>query len=199
MRLITEGLLREKSRSFQKVGTPSSRYLVDRAEDARLSVFLSHSHRDKELAQGFIEFLAERGVRVYVDWNDSTMPRITSGETARKIKQRIQQLDLFFFLATRNGLNSKWCPWELGVADSSKDWDRITIIPVADPSRQFEGNEYLQVYRHLELDIDGKAYIFEPGLSRIGEGQILKTASASTSKKPLVDYLREYAGGRADD
>ncbi len=118
-----------------------------------ITVFLSHSHKDKKLAIGFIKLLEDLGFKVYVDWNDSSMPRITSAETARKIKERIRQMHLFIFLATKNGIKSRWCPWELGVADSLKDWDDILIVPVVDKHGNFKGNEYLQIYRHLTLDI----------------------------------------------
>jgi len=141
MAFLTESLLREKASRFQKVASASSEYFLESVHQANITVFLSHSHNDKELVKGLIELLAEQGIYIYVDWNDSSMPRITSGETARKIKKRIGELQLFFFLATENGLNSKWCPWELGVADSFKRWDDIIIIPVADPSGRFKGNE----------------------------------------------------------
>ena len=87
------------------------------------------------------------------------MPRITNKETALRIKEKIKELDLFMLLATENALKSKWCPWELGVADSVKNWEEILIIPVADPSGEFKGNEYLQIYRHLRI-IQGMFEVF---------------------------------------
>jgi hypothetical protein len=44
---------------------------------AQLSIFLSHSHLDRELALGVINLLATRGISVYVDWSDTGMPKIT--------------------------------------------------------------------------------------------------------------------------
>ena len=43
------------------------------------------------------------------------------------------------------------------------------IIPVADPSREFKGNEYLQIYKHLELTLDDKVYIVDPDFTEIGK------------------------------
>ncbi len=183
MSFLNESLLREKSKVFKKkYESLSFEYLVESENQAQITVFLSHSHKDKELVEGFIELLAEQGIYVYVDWNDSSMPRITNGETARRIKERIRELQLFFFLATENALNSKWCPWELGVADSLKSWEDILIIPVADPSGQFKGNEYLQVYKHLELVWNKEAYIVTPNFPRVGQ----KIISEST--------IQEYGG-----
>ncbi len=193
MAFLTESLLREKARNFKRYPSASFKYLLESALEARITVFLSHSHKDKELVKGLIELLAEQGIYIYVDWNDSDMPRITSGETAKKIKERIKELQLFFFLATENGLNSKWCPWELGVADSFKRWEDILIIPVADPSGKFKGNEYLQIYRHLELTCDGKVYVVDPDFHKTG----ISYLSESTVKKyggiSLENFLREKA------
>ena len=89
---------------------------------AEYNVFLSHSHKDKELAKGLIYMLAREGVSVYVDWADSELPEKPGRETANKIKRVIKTSDLFLLLATDNALNSKWVPWELGVADEAKGW-----------------------------------------------------------------------------
>jgi len=186
---LNESLLREKSKVFKKrYESLSFEYLVESENQAQITVFLSHSHKDKELVEGFIELLVEQGIYVYVDWNDSSIPRITNGKTARRIKERIVKLQLFFFLATENALNSKWCPWELGVADSLKNWEDILIIPVADPSGQFKGNEYLQVYKHLELVWNEEAYIVTPNFPKIGQKLII-----------LESTIQEYGGTSLKD
>jgi len=87
---------------------------------ARLSIFLSHSHLDKKIVLGWIRDLAALGVDMYVDWNDSSMPRETNRETADKIKQRIDDVDLFVVLATNAALESKWVSWEIGIADKER-------------------------------------------------------------------------------
>lgn len=190
MSFLNESLLREKSKVFKKKYESSSfKYLVESKIQAQITVFLSHSHKDKELVKGFIELLAEQGVYVYADWNDEDMPRITNGETARKIKQKIKELQLFFLLATENALNSKWCPWELGVADSLKNWEDILIIPVADPSGQFKGSEYLQVYNHLELIWGKEVYIVPPNFPRSGQKIIFESTIQEYNGAPLKDFL----------
>jgi len=190
MAFLTESLLREKAKKYPSI---SFKEFFRSESEARITVFLSHSHKDKNLVKGLIELLAEQGIYIYVDWNDSSMPRITSGETARKIKRKIKELQLFFFLATENGLNSKWCPWELGVADSFKRWEDILIIPVADPSGKFKGNEYLQIYRHLELTWDGKVYVVDPDFHKTGISYLSESTVKEYGGISLENFLREKA------
>jgi len=90
---------------------------------------------------------------VYVDWQDSDMPKATNRETAEKIKKQIAKNEFFLVLATNNALSSRWVPWEIGVADQVKaNHDKMGIIPVVDDSGQFKGNEYLQLYKRITLD-----------------------------------------------
>src|SRR5689334_3333292 len=97
----------------------ASGHILESFSAARLSIFLSHSHTDKKLVEGWIRNLAALGIDMYVDWNDSSMPRETNRETADKIKQRIAELDLFIVLATNAALDSKWVSWEIGIADKT--------------------------------------------------------------------------------
>ena len=133
------------------------------SREAQLSVFLSHSHQDATLVRGLINYLASESVSIYVDWNDSSMPRVTGRDTANRIKVKIRESKLFVVLATVNALSSRWVPWETGVADQVKSTDAMLVVPVADPSGQFQGNEYLQLYRRLVVADDGRIAIFEPG------------------------------------
>jgi hypothetical protein len=193
MAFLTESRLMEKAKSFETYKSASYIYFSESIEQAQITVFLSHSHKDKELVKGLIKLLDEQELYIYVDWNDSSMPRITSGETAKKIKERIKDLQLFFFLATKNSLNSKWCPWELGVADSLKNWSDILIIPISDPAGNFEGNEYLQIYQHLELTYFYEPYIVKPGFmfSKVGEEALFESNTKEYGGIPLRKYLLE--------
>jgi hypothetical protein len=145
---------------------------------ADTTVFLSHSHQDKRIVKGLINYLAEQGIKVYVDWNDTSMPRVTSRETAEKIKGKIKENNLFWILATVSAMNSKWVPWEIGVADQSKQNDAIFIIPVSDPTGKFHGSEYLQLYRSIESTTNGPA-ISKPNQSGYWQtlNSFIKTAS----------------------
>ena len=52
---------------------------------ANLTIFLSHSHKDKNLVEGLIVYFETLGITIYVDWNDTQMP-------ASQIVQRLSAL-----------------------------------------------------------------------------------------------------------
>lgn len=81
------------------------------------STFLSHSSKDEELVDGAIQILMNHGAVVYIDKIDPTMPPYTNAETAKKLKDRVKQSKKFVLLASENSKESKWVPWELGIAD----------------------------------------------------------------------------------
>lgn len=121
-----------------------------RIENKR-TAFLCHSHRDADLAKGLQGFLHSKGWEVYIDWEDSTMPERPDRRTAEKIQEKIRAVEMFFFLATENSMTSRWCPWEIGYADGVKNLNRILILPTADSRGITYGNEYLQLYRYLDI------------------------------------------------
>lgn len=51
------------------------------------------------------------------------MPERPNKETAQRIQGKIREIDYFLFLATENSGASRWCPWEIGYADSQKPAD----------------------------------------------------------------------------
>lgn len=115
------------------------------------SIFLSHSHTDKDVVEQAVVFFRTLGINVYVDWMDETMPERPNGETALLIKQKIQENDKFVLLGTNAAIASKWCNWEVGIADTFKQpRKKLVILPLADNSRNWDGNEYLQVYGRIE-------------------------------------------------
>jgi hypothetical protein len=112
--------------------------------DADISIFLSHSHKDKELVKGIINLLSYLGkFTIYVDWQDSSMPNTTNRQTAEKIKDTIKELDTFVVLATNNAVCSRWVPWEIGIADTVKSLKSILVIPICDPGEEFKGKTQL--------------------------------------------------------
>lgn len=125
------------------------------------TAFLCHSHHDRELALGLQAFLRQQGLDLYIDWQDTTMPPEPNAETANKLRQRILACDWFLFLATGNSMASRWCPWELGYADGKKPHENIAIVPTRD-GQTTHGNEYLQLYRRIEVDNFGGLGIFNP-------------------------------------
>lgn len=126
------------------------------AYDTKITVFLSHKHTDLEEIEeaiGVIELLEDLGVKVYIDSMDNIMPDQTSGETAARIKEVIKYCDKFILLATDKAIESYWCNWELGIGDVHKFQKNIAILPVKEKGEydfKYKGNEYMQIYPHID-------------------------------------------------
>lgn len=150
------------NRSVRKQFSEQSRMVFKNSkEQAEKTIFLSHSHFDKKIIEGLKDIISEHGYSIYIDSEDSGMPEITNRTTAEKIKAKIKDLDYFWILATNNALNSKWVPWEIGIADMVNN-KKIFTIPINDKNGNFKGNEYLQLYKRLIISDEGKLAIFEP-------------------------------------
>ncbi|MHC4044382.1 toll/interleukin-1 receptor domain-containing protein [Bradyrhizobium xenonodulans] len=134
------------------------------------TAFLSHSHKDAELARGLQNYLQSQGWEVYVDWEDTAMPETPNRTTAEKIQKKIRDLDLFLFVATQNSAASRWCPWEIGYADGVKPIDRILIVLTSDSRGTTYGNEYLQLYNHVDQVAGVGVYSYD----RAGGRKILR-------------------------
>lgn len=146
---IEQTILRSKSRGYSLL-----KEAREKAANAALSglemAFLCHSHDDEDLAKGLVVLFQELGVTLYVDWQDNTMPEKPNAETAARIQSKIIQSDVFLFLATAKSKASRWCPWEIGFADSSKK--KIYIIPTSDGYSSY-GNEYLELYPKIDTGV----------------------------------------------
>jgi hypothetical protein len=140
----------------------SERIVEEARQAGKQTAFLSHSHKDAELAKGLQGFLQAQGWKVYIDWDDTSMPPDPNRETAQKIKDRIKRLDWFLYLATANSASSRWCPWEIGYADGAKGIDRIVVIPTRDIVGRSHGNEYLDLYKRVTTADVGGLGVFGP-------------------------------------
>lgn len=140
----------------------SERVVEEARQAGKQTAFLSHSHKDSVLAKGLQGFLQSKGWLVYIDWEDLSMPSKPNRETAQKIKDKIKRFDWFFYLATINSASSRWCPWEIGYADGVKDIDKIVIIPTRDSEGRNHGNEYLDLYRKVDVAQGGGYGLFYP-------------------------------------
>lgn len=115
------------------------------------STFLSHSSQDDELVVGAISVLENHGASVYLDKKDPLLPPYTSEQTADILKTRIKQTQKFVLLASDKSKDSRWVPWELGVADGFKGLGRIAIFPAVDNrgSTSWTSWEYLGLYPRI--------------------------------------------------
>lgn len=151
--------LREAAKREPK---PASRTISEARARGAKTVFVCHSHRDADLVKGLVNLLLDAGWTAYIDWADERMPAHPNRETARRIQERIVALDVFLFLATPNSLASRWCPWELGFANGKKQTDSIVVCATSDGGT-IHGNEYLDLYRRLDLSSAGKLAVWRPG------------------------------------
>ena len=142
---------RSTQQNFSAIRESQSRKEAPLKQAGRISsLFLSHSHQDKDLVVPAVAFLKSLGVDVYVDWLDGEMPPKVSGETAKKLKSKIKEHDKFIVLVTENSKDSHWVPWELGVADGEKGIAKIATFPIRNDTRDFVGNEYFSIYPRVE-------------------------------------------------
>lgn len=164
MAILTKQRLSELT--DQKLGLRNFSEFINEARNqnrslAKVTVFLSHSHDDLENADvnRAIVLLRKAGVAVYIDSLDSSLPPFTNATTASTIKTKIKGCKKFVLLATNKAINSKWCNWELGFGDAFKYINDIALIPLADNSVSWNGNEYLKIYPRIEESEYSPEYI----------------------------------------
>lgn len=116
------------------------------------SIFLSHSHLDKTIVNKISLLFSNLQINMYIDWLDKSLPEHTDRNTASAIKSKIHETNHFLFLATYHGLRSKWCNWELGIADSIKSTKKLAILPIETKSGNWSGNEYLHLYPEMKFE-----------------------------------------------
>lgn len=158
---IKQSLLLEKSASYKEQLNENLRKFAEMGTTKK--AFLCHSHQDADMVKGLIVLLLEYGIELYVDWKDQTMPPSPNKITAQKNQDKIKSCNLFLYLATHNSSNSRWCPWEIGYADSNAR--KIYIIPTENYNGTY-GNEYLDLYSLIDLSLSNTKI----GLAKFGIG-----------------------------
>lgn len=140
-----------RSSSANKTQNTRDHLFKSTASSGSMSTFLSHSSKDREILAGAIQVLQDHGAVVYIDEIDPEMPPYTSEETAELLKQRIAQTKRFVLLTTKNSKDSRWVPWELGIADGAKGLLKIAIFPASDSTYDdsWASWEYLGLYRRV--------------------------------------------------
>lgn len=162
MSFITRSQILEFKRGYstlnENVATIQASSTAHSPKTATTTIFLSHSHKDRDLIEPALAFLRSHGVTIYVDWQDGEMPETISAETAKKIKVKIKEHQKFIVMVTENSKESRWVPWELGFADPVKSMDHIAILPIAE-KYDFAKNEYMRIYPKIEL-VNNSWYIW---------------------------------------
>lgn len=152
-------------RDYSETSLFEARSIIDEyKQNYYTTVFISHKHDDLEDLRGFLGFLEKRyKVKVYIDSQDPLMPKKTSAETARNLKDRIKRCDKFILLATNGAIESKWCNWELGYGDAHKYINNIALLPMKPKGSldsQYKGAEYLSIYPYISASIKTNNYYY---------------------------------------
>lgn len=115
------------------------------------STFLSHASADADLVVGAIRVLERQGAVVYVDKKDRALPPYTNKKTAEILKRRIVESRKFVLLASDQSKDSRWVPWELGIADGYKGLGNVAIFPALDNQHDSDWTkwEYLGLYDRI--------------------------------------------------
>ncbi len=126
-------------------------YNLFSAKKANYDLFLSHSYLDKDLVLTLVQLFTNAGYYVYVDWIDDVQldRKNVTVATAKFIKSRIKQCKGLSYISTSNIVSSKWCPWELGIADGLHS-GKACILPVLNQGDSYNGQEYLKLYPYIE-------------------------------------------------
>lgn len=160
MALISEDKLRRLARKREQrpatVMIEARRRKIAAARDG-YDIFLSHSFKDKDLADGLTEQFESLGYTVYVDWRDD--PQLdrshVNRDTARVLRARLTTSKALFYVTSENAGDSRWMPWELGYMDGVKT--TAAILPVTENTERgdgFNGQEYLGLYPYVTVSLD---------------------------------------------
>jgi len=108
-------------------------------EKGEIQVFLSHCHSERDVLRNAMAILSSVDARLYIDWQDAKMQSATSGQSAMRIRSKISESDKFILVASVGAIASKWCNWELGIADARKFPSDIALLPVAEDNGTWNG------------------------------------------------------------
>lgn len=127
--------------------------LLEKAKTASVysSTFLSYSNKDDDYLPGIINVLENHGATVYIDKKDVRLPITPNTETASILRDSLNKASKFVLFVTPNSKESKWIPWELGIADGCKNESNLALFPAAQYSydQEWSEQEYLGLYRRI--------------------------------------------------
>jgi hypothetical protein len=152
---LTKAELREWSESWNKIPSEREQLRKSLSESQNRSLngstFLSHSSQDDELMPAVVRLLENHGAKVYLDKRDPTLESQTPREIANTLRQRIRATKKFVLFTTNNSMESKWVPWELGLADDAKGTGAVALLPAVEKAFEFQWTEqeYLGIYDRI--------------------------------------------------
>lgn len=120
-------------------------------EWSNFDIFLSYNIKDKDVIEGIYMYLTKLGKSVYLDFivDPQLVRENASASTAKIIRNRLRHSQQLIYAMSCSSAESKWMPWELGVADG--EGCVCNILPVSSTYyKDFVRKEYLQLYPILE-------------------------------------------------
>ncbi|MFN8150288.1 MAG: TIR domain-containing protein [Solirubrobacterales bacterium] len=115
-----------------------------------MSVFLSYSREDSEIARRVYRGLAEAGIETWVDWRD--IP--ATADWFEEIQEGIRESEVFVFLMSPASLDSQVCARELGTAS---EMEKRLIPVVIDDVSGLAIPEALARRQWIKLDSNGQS------------------------------------------
>ena len=171
----------------------SNRGYIAEAKTASLkaSVFLSHSTADDEHVGRIVLFFREFGAVVYADNYDTTLPDPPNLTTAVTLRRRISHTQRFVVPISSNSRNSRWIPWELGIADGQKGPAQVAILPVTQTGTEeaWAVEKYFGLYPRIR-QADGEWRVIDPRDNKYWPlNQSLTGQKMSAYKNPLSVFF----------
>lgn len=126
---------------------------VKRAQNRNISgaTFLSHSSKDDSVMPAVVLILEEHGASVYLDKKDESLQTKPPRDIAKTLRERIVLARKFIVFASDNIKDSKWVPWELGLADGYKAPSNVALFPAPEKANEakWTEQEYLGIYDRI--------------------------------------------------
>lgn len=139
----------------------SNRAYFSESKSAALhaTVFLSHSSADKGHVERVKLFFKEHSAIAFADSDDPTLPKPPTVDTAEKLKTHIKNKSRFVIMVSSNSRDSRWIPWELGIADGEKGVAPVAVLPITSDGNEEEWTkeEYYKLYPRIKHN--GKEWI----------------------------------------
>jgi len=126
--------------------------------------FLAHSSSDIDLISKIIEyFINKLNAKPYIDKDDMELPKTTSPKTASLLIGNIEACKKFIIVVTDNSINSKWVPWELGIANASKKYNDVAVLQIEgkEVDGECKDNEYLGINNQIRQR-SGELIVYNP-------------------------------------
>ena len=161
MAYLSPSYLRQR---YDVVNFSNRAYLSEaKTASAKATVFLSHSSADDEHVERIVLFFREFDALAYADNYDKSLPKPPSVITAETLKNKIANKSRFVVVVSPNSRNSRWIPWEIGIADGKKGVAPIAILPITADGNEdaWTVEEYFGLYPRIKLYDDGW-YVVDP-------------------------------------